>query len=307
MKVTGSLPVGLNPIVRQNVLNKENVPVQEVQLKTVPIQNIQVETVPSVNIPNSKDVYLVNPQQSVNSFLVNPSYLQTTATNYQLPSTSEMISNTNDSVLRDVLLNKRVDNVVRSEVSETVDVLKGILDTENLDKQIEEFNETEEVTTGKLNTVKESTVPNVHVSSVKVAVPDSNKVNEKPENEENSALMSGINVISSDMKLVGSFLEVINKEMAASQQSLLRATQELTCAVDRQTRAFENLAEVLSRNHPGERNFNRDFNRYNRRPQFQRARFQPRRSRSRSPRRSRSATPERRIKFMKFQKIAIKV
>ena len=74
-----------------------------------------------------------------------------------------MISNTNNSVLRDVLLNKRVDNVVRSEVSETVDVLKGILDTENLDKQVEEFNETEEVTTGKLKIVKESTVPNIHV------------------------------------------------------------------------------------------------------------------------------------------------
>ena len=111
-------------------MNKENVPVQQVQLKTVPIQNIQVETVSSVNIPNSKDVYLVNPQQSVNSFLVNPSYLQTTATSFLLPLTSEIISNTNNSVLREALLNKRVDNVVRSEVSETVDALKGILDTE---------------------------------------------------------------------------------------------------------------------------------------------------------------------------------
>ena len=82
-------------------------------------------------------------------------------------------------------------------------------------------------------------------------------MNENPENKENSALMSGINVISSDMKLVGSVVDVMNKEMAASQQSLLRATQELTCAVERQTRAFENLAEVLSRKHPGERYFNR--------------------------------------------------
>ena len=56
-------------------------------------------------------------------------------------------------------------------------------------------------------------------------------MNEKPENKENSALISGINVISSDMKLVGSLLEVMNKEMVASEQSLLRATQELTCAV----------------------------------------------------------------------------
>ena len=146
------------PVVRQNVLNKENVRVQHVQLKTVPIQNIQIETVPSINILNSKDVYLVNPQQSMNSFFVNPSYLQTTATNYQLPMTSEMISNTNNSVLRDVLLNKRVDNVVRGEVSETV---------ENLDKQVEEFDETEEVTTGILDTVKESTTPNVSVSVLK--------------------------------------------------------------------------------------------------------------------------------------------
>ena len=111
----------------------------------------------------SKDKYLVNPQQSVNSFLVNPSYLQTTATNYQLPLTSEMISNTNNIVLRNELLDKRVDNVVRSEVSETVDVLKGILDTENLDNKLRSLMKQKSSPEKKLDTVKESTIPNVHV------------------------------------------------------------------------------------------------------------------------------------------------
>ena len=41
-------------------------------------------------------------------------------------------------------------------------------------------------------------------------------MNENPENKETSALMSGINVISSDMKLVGSVVDFMNKELVFS-------------------------------------------------------------------------------------------
>ena len=120
---------------------------------------------------------------------------------------------------------------------------------------------------------------------------------QETDNTENSVLMSRMNRISSDMKLVGSFLEAINKDIAIAQQASLKATQELTRAVERQSRALKSLAGVLSRNLSG-RNY--DYNNsYNRRPQFQRT-FQPKRSPSSSPRISRSASPERRIKFMKF-------
>lgn len=233
--------------------------------------------------------------------------------------TNEAIKNTNNTVLREVLLNKRVDNVLRSEVSGTEDVLNGLLDRDNLEKQVDEFNKTEEANTGKVNKVNAINVPvnNSVVSNVQVmknvevanqagaiveTVEDRNKVHvmkvvKNGQETENSVLMSRMNTISSDMKLVGSFLEAINKDMAIAQQASLKATQELTRAVERQSRALESLAEVLSRNLSG-RNYDYN-NRYNRRPQFQRT-FQPKRSPSRSPRRSRSASPERRIKFMKF-------
>ncbi|MEW8546653.1 MAG: hypothetical protein AB2693_24315 [Candidatus Thiodiazotropha sp.] len=309
---------------KQTALNKENIvsnQVQQVPFQTIPIQ---IGTGPSDSKQISTDVFLFNqtPQQSVSNYQVNqnvqPSYPQnqtvpTTCSGFQTLMTTDVINNTNNTVLREVLLNKRVDNVIRSEVSGTVDVLKGLLDRDNLEKQVDEFNKTEEANIGNVNTVNvpvnsSKVVKNVEVAKQSGAVVGNAENKSKPqdmrevknvqesENIENSVLMSRINTISSDMKLVGSFLEAMNKEIASSQQCILKATSEFTRAVEKQTRAFESLAEVLSRNPAGR---NSDYNRYNRRPQFQRT-FQPRRSPSRSPRRSRSASPERRIKFMKF-------
>lgn len=309
--------------------SKENIATNSFQ--HVPLQTTITCLPIQVEIPEiSKDVFLSNqnPQQSVSNDKVNQnvqsSYLvnqtvQNTCASYQTPMTNEAIKNTNNTVLREVLLNKRVDNVLRSEVSGTEDVLNGLLDRDNLEKQVDEFNKTEEANTGKVNKVNainmpvnNSVVSNVQVmKNVEVAnqagaivetVEDRNKVHvmkvvKNGQETENSVLMSRMNTISSDMKLVGSFLEAINKDMAIAQQASLKATQELTRAVERQSRALESLAEVLSRNLSG-RNYDYN-NRYNRRPQFQRT-FQPKRSPSRSPRRSRSASPERRIKFMKF-------
>ena len=206
------------------------------------------------------------------------------------------------------MLTKKVENIERSEVSGTVDVLKGILGDDDFDGMVKEFPETVEVNDVNMNVVN---------SGVKEGVQDESK--DTNVHEKNSDILSGMKVVSSDMKIVGSFLEVMNREIETSQQSLLKATKDLTAAVDRQTRAFDNLAEILSRNQPqGQRNFNTRHNRqplYNRqdfnrqdfnRQDFNRQDFnrsctiQTRRSRSRSPRRSRSASPERRIKFMKY-------
>ena len=68
------------------------------------------------------------------------------------------------------------------------------------------------------------------------------------------------------MKIVGSFLEAINKDIAIAHQASLKATQELTRAVERQSRALESLAEVLSRNLSG-RNYDYN-NRITRDPNF---------------------------------------
>ena len=312
---------------KQTGLNKENIATNSFQ--HIPLQTTSIPI--QAEIPEiSKDVFLSNqfPQQSVSNDKINqnvqPSYLvnqtvQTRCASSQAPMTTETINNTNNNVLREVLLNKRVDNVLRSEVSGIEDVLNGLLDRDNLEKQVDEFDKTEEVNTGKVNAVNgpvnNSVVSNVQVmKNVAVAnqagavvenAENKNKVHvvkevkngQETKNTENSVLMSRMNRISSDMKLVGSFLEAINKDIAIAQQASLKATQELTRAVERQSRALESLAEVLSRNLSG-RNYDYN-NRYNRRPQFQRT-FQPKRSPSRSPRRSRSASPERRIKFMKF-------
>ena len=87
-------------------------------------------------------VFLSNqfPQQSVSNDTVNqnvqPTYLvnqtvQTTCASYQAPMTTDTINNTNNTVLTEVLLSKRVDNVLRSEVSGTEDVLNGLLDLDD--------------------------------------------------------------------------------------------------------------------------------------------------------------------------------
>lgn len=280
--------------------NKENVGVQQVKKNTVPVANSQV-------LSNSKDVFLINTEQAVNPNLILK------AENIQVPVPSEVITQVNNSVLRDVMSSKKVENIERSEVSGTVDVLKGILGDDDCEGQVKEFPETVEVNNENVN---RQVLPNIIISGDKEGVKEQSDDNTVQEKKEKSDILSGIKVISSDMKIIGTFLEVMNKEIETSQQSLLRATKDLTAAVDRQTRAFDNLAEILSRNQQqGQRNFsfNTRHNRqalYNRqyfnRQDFNRQDFnrgctiQTRRCRSRSPRRSRSASPERRIKFMKY-------
>ena len=51
------------------------------------------------------------------------------------------------------------------------------------------------------------------------------------ENTENSVLMSKMNTISSDMKLVGSFLEAINKDIAIAQRASFKSNTGVdTCS-----------------------------------------------------------------------------
>ena len=84
--------------------------------------------------------------------------------------------------------------------------------------------------------------------------------------------MSSIIVMSSDMK-VGSFVKVMNKEMAGLQQSLLRTTLEMCYWEANQSiwdlaRKWKDQELIQSdptscpQNHPGERNFNRDYTRW---------------------------------------------
>ena len=206
--------------------NKENVGVTQVKLNTVPVACNQV-------LSPSKDVFLINTEQSVYPNLI------LSAGNVQVPVASEVISQVNNSVLRDVMLTKKVENIERSQVSGTVGVLKGILGDDDFDGQVKEFPETVAVNDVNVNVVN---------SGVKEGVQEEGK--DTKVHEKNSDILSGMKVISSDMKIVGSFLEVMNREIETSQQSLLKATKDLTAAIDRQTRAFDNLAETFSRNQP---------------------------------------------------------
>ena len=161
---------------KQTALNKENIATNSFQHTPLQTTSIPIQ----VEIPEiSKDIFFSNqfPQQSVSNDKANqhvpPSYLlnqtvQITCASFQAPMTTETIKYTNNTVLREVLLN--VKNVLRSEVSGIEDVLIGFLNRDNLEKQVDEFNKTTEANTGEVNKVNAINEPvnNSVVSNVQV-------------------------------------------------------------------------------------------------------------------------------------------
>ena len=257
-------------------------------------------------------------------------FLQPTDSNNNNYLGSELVNTTNNSVLRNVMLNKKIPEIERSEVTETVDVLKGILDKENLQRQVDEFTRAEQTGTVQIVTTVERGVPIVNLKEPLVAeklgnnvvsnandfMSSGNAVNvvkndpvpvvvnraEQVADQDRDAgtdikeseVMASLKVIGSDMKLVGSYLEVLNKELVNSHKTMINATQELTSAINR---AFESLTEAIkgSTSSDGYRENRYRFN--NRRQQYP---YQQTKTHTRSPRHSRSGSPERRFKFMKF-------
>ena len=145
--------------------NKENVGVTQVKLYTIPVASSQV-------LSTFKDIFLINTEQSVNPNLI------LSARNVQVPAPSDVISQVNNSVLRDVMLTKKVENIERSKVSGTV--------------HVSEFPETVEVNDANVNIVN---------SGVKEGVQEQSKDTKVPEKK--SDILSGTKVISSGMKIVG--------------------------------------------------------------------------------------------------------
>lgn len=206
----------------------------------------------------------------------------------------EIVNKTNDCVLRDVLLSKKVPEVCRSEASEHIlpsilgyDFTKGTDDINIFPSDDHELfkcpkeNKVDTVVTSvnpaERNVVVKDNLPKPSVSNVEVK----DKSKESVDNND-------LDVIKSDMKILGKVMEQFMHQIDRSVTSLVNVTNNIERALDRQTAAFNRLStamEGIDKDKENRRDTERQHN-------FQRNQFQRNRSRSRSP--------VRRSKFMKY-------